>query len=71
VSGGQEQAKKNGDRGIQNVMHNSELILDTASKEGTWRPVGLARNVTKTAQTKEVQFAARLHLVRFCFFVGA
>ncbi|KAF8243791.1 hypothetical protein K440DRAFT_663893, partial [Wilcoxina mikolae CBS 423.85] len=69
VSGRQEQTKKNDNQGIQNAIPNSELILGTASKEGTWRPVGLARNVTKTAQSKEVQFAARLHLVRFCFFV--
>lgn len=37
---------------------------------GGWRPVGLAGVVTKTAQHKEVEFAGRLHLLRFWCFVG-
>jgi hypothetical protein len=47
-----------------------ELSLDASSKGSMWRPVGLAGKVRKTVQSKEVEFAARIHLVRVSFFIG-
>jgi hypothetical protein len=45
-------------------------ILDTSSELTTWRPVGLQTESSKTVQSKEVEFAGRIHLVRFMFIVG-
>jgi hypothetical protein len=47
-----------------------ERILDTSSEKTTWRPVGLRTESSKTVQSKEVEFAARIHLVRFMLYIG-
>jgi hypothetical protein len=49
---------------------HSERILDTSSEKTTWRPVGLQTEPSKTVQSKEVEFAARIHLVRFMLYIG-
>lgn len=41
-------------------------VNDTAK----WKPVGLAGMSQKTAQMREAEFTARIHLARFWFFVG-
>lgn len=35
-----------------------------------WKPIGLAGTSQKTAQMREAEFTARMHLARFWFFVG-
>lgn len=41
-----------------------------AEKPANWRPIGLSSQPKKCQQAKEVEFSARLHLVRFWIFVG-
>lgn len=43
--------------------------MDTSGTAG-WRPIGLAGTSQKTAQMREAEFTARMHLARFWFFVG-
>ena len=48
-----------------------EDIFNTARNPATWRPIGLAAGETKKIrQAREIQFTARMHLVRFWFFIG-
>lgn len=35
-----------------------------------WKPIGLARESQKTAQMREAEFTARIHLARFWFVIG-
>jgi hypothetical protein len=46
-----------------------EQVLARSSNKESWKPVGLART-QKMAQAKEVEFAVRIHLCRFWFFIG-
>jgi len=49
---------------------SAEKAFATAKDPESWRPIGLGEGEVKIKQTKEIQFTARMHLVRFWFFVG-
>lgn len=55
---------------VQKRMLEPEVVLKNSASEDTWRPIGLSSNLEKTPQTKEVEFAARMHMVRVWIFVG-
>lgn len=47
-----------------------ESVSVDMSEPTGWKPVGLAGTSQKTAQMREAEFTATIHLARFWFFVG-
>lgn len=50
-----------------NVEESTNVYMGDMAE---WKPVGLASTSQKTAQMREAEFTATIHLARFWFFVG-